>query len=64
MVYCWKWNGVENEVRFKNEEQIIQDDYRIEFISEHLKKDASDWGRTSAPSLSYTILNLIYNICM
>ena len=29
--------GVENEGRFKNEEQIIQDDYRIEFISEHLK---------------------------
>lgn len=29
--------GVENEQRFKNEEGIIQDDYRIEFISEHLK---------------------------
>jgi beta-glucosidase/6-phospho-beta-glucosidase/beta-galactosidase len=29
--------GVENEYRFKNEENIIQDDYRIEFISEHLK---------------------------
>ncbi|WP_407270959.1 glycoside hydrolase family 1 protein [Radiobacillus sp. PE A8.2] len=29
--------GVENEHRFKNEEGIIQDDYRIEFISEHLK---------------------------
>lgn len=29
--------GVENEHRFKNEENIIQDDYRIEFISEHLK---------------------------
>lgn len=29
--------GVENEKRFKNEENIIQDDYRIEFISEHLK---------------------------
>ncbi|WP_226037580.1 glycoside hydrolase family 1 protein [Aquibacillus saliphilus] len=29
--------GVENEQRFKNEENIIQDDYRIEFISEHLK---------------------------
>ena len=29
--------GVENEYRFKNEEGIIQDDYRIEFISDHLK---------------------------
>ncbi|MCC3356873.1 glycoside hydrolase family 1 protein [Bacillus sp. REN16] len=29
--------GVENEGRFKNEENIIQDDYRIEFIGEHLK---------------------------
>ncbi|GAE95241.1 beta-glucosidase [Gracilibacillus boraciitolerans JCM 21714] len=29
--------GVENEARFKNEEGVIQDDYRIEFISEHLK---------------------------
>ncbi|SER34288.1 beta-glucosidase [Gracilibacillus ureilyticus] len=29
--------GVENEKRFKNEENMIQDDYRIEFISEHLK---------------------------
>jgi beta-glucosidase/6-phospho-beta-glucosidase/beta-galactosidase len=29
--------GVENEYRYKNEENIIQDDYRIEFISEHLK---------------------------
>lgn len=29
--------GVENEHRFKNEENIIQDDYRIDFISEHLK---------------------------
>ncbi|WP_057914627.1 glycoside hydrolase family 1 protein [Peribacillus muralis] len=29
--------GVENEYRFKNEEGTIQDDYRIEFIGEHLK---------------------------
>lgn len=29
--------GVENEYRFKNEEGIIQDDYRIDFIAEHLK---------------------------
>ncbi|PAD36047.1 6-phospho-beta-glucosidase [Terribacillus saccharophilus] len=29
--------GVENEHRFKNEDNIIQDDYRIEFISEHLQ---------------------------
>ncbi|WP_077622267.1 glycoside hydrolase family 1 protein [Sediminibacillus massiliensis] len=29
--------GVENEKRFKNNENVIQDDYRIEFISEHLK---------------------------
>jgi beta-glucosidase len=29
--------GVENENRFKNDEDIIQDDYRINFISEHLK---------------------------
>lgn len=29
--------GVENEHRFKNGEKIIQDVYRIEFISEHLK---------------------------
>lgn len=29
--------GVENEHRFKNEENVIQDDYRIDFISEHLK---------------------------
>ena len=28
--------GVEEEARFKNEEGIIQDDYRIEFMSEHL----------------------------
>lgn len=28
--------GIENEAIFKNEEQIIQDDYRISFISEHL----------------------------
>ncbi len=30
--------GVENEAQYKNEEGIIQDDYRIEFISQHL-----DW---------------------
>lgn len=29
--------GVENEHLFKNEEGIIQDDYRIDFIAEHLK---------------------------
>lgn len=29
--------GVENEHRFKNDEGIIQDDYRIDFIAEHLK---------------------------
>lgn len=29
--------GVENEYRFKNDEGIIQDDYRIDFIAEHLK---------------------------
>lgn len=29
--------GVENEHRFRNEEGMIEDDYRIEFISEHLK---------------------------
>ncbi|WP_366247522.1 glycoside hydrolase family 1 protein [Terribacillus aidingensis] len=29
--------GVENEHRFKNEDNIIQDDYRIEFINEHLQ---------------------------
>ncbi|MBP3041741.1 glycoside hydrolase family 1 protein, partial [Bacillaceae bacterium Marseille-Q3522] len=29
--------GVENEQQYKNEDKIIQDDYRIEFISEHLK---------------------------
>ncbi|UOQ45637.1 glycoside hydrolase family 1 protein [Halobacillus salinarum] len=29
--------GVENEKRFKNEAGMIVDDYRIEFISEHLK---------------------------
>ncbi|MFC0272629.1 glycoside hydrolase family 1 protein [Metabacillus herbersteinensis] len=29
--------GVENEYLFKNEENTIQDDYRIEFIGEHLK---------------------------
>jgi beta-glucosidase/6-phospho-beta-glucosidase/beta-galactosidase len=29
--------GVENEFTYKNEQQIIQDDYRIEFISEHLQ---------------------------
>ncbi|MEC1259046.1 glycoside hydrolase family 1 protein [Bacillus swezeyi] len=28
--------GVEDEKRFKNEDGIIQDDYRIEFISSHL----------------------------
>ncbi|MGQ4679648.1 glycoside hydrolase family 1 protein [Paenibacillus polymyxa] len=28
--------GIENEAAFKNEEHIIQDDYRIDFISEHL----------------------------
>jgi beta-glucosidase len=28
--------GVENEQRFKNAEGIIQDDYRIAFITEHL----------------------------
>lgn len=29
--------GVENEKRFRDDSNIIQDDYRIEFISEHLK---------------------------
>lgn len=29
--------GVENEAQYKNNEGIIQDTYRIEFISEHLK---------------------------
>lgn len=29
--------GVENEQRFRNEEGVIEDDYRIEFIGEHLK---------------------------
>lgn len=29
--------GVEGEERFRNEEGIIQDDYRIAFISDHLK---------------------------
>ncbi|WP_026702638.1 glycoside hydrolase family 1 protein [Salibacterium aidingense] len=29
--------GVENEPRFKNKEGIIEDDYRIDFISSHLK---------------------------
>lgn len=29
--------GVENEARYKDEEGRIQDDYRIEFISEHMK---------------------------
>jgi 6-phospho-beta-glucosidase len=29
--------GVEGEERFRDEEGIIQDDYRIEFIEEHLK---------------------------
>jgi beta-glucosidase len=28
--------GVEGEAKYKNEEGIIQDDYRIEFISDHL----------------------------
>lgn len=28
--------GIENETAFKNEEHIIQDDYRIDFITEHL----------------------------
>lgn len=28
--------GVEDEQRFKNDDQVIQDDYRIEFIREHL----------------------------
>ncbi|WP_134683868.1 glycoside hydrolase family 1 protein [Brevibacillus migulae] len=30
--------GVENEATYKNEEQIIQDDYRIAFITDHLKE--------------------------
>lgn len=29
--------GVENEARFQDENGIIQDDYRIEFVREHLK---------------------------
>lgn len=29
--------GVEGEERFKDEEGMIHDDYRIDFISEHLK---------------------------
>ncbi|MCT2346996.1 glycoside hydrolase family 1 protein [Niallia taxi] len=29
--------GVENEARYKDDEGRIQDDYRIEFISEHMK---------------------------
>lgn len=29
--------GVQNEYTFRDDENIIQDDYRIEFISEHLK---------------------------
>lgn len=29
--------GVEGEERFRDEQGIIQDDYRIEFIKEHLK---------------------------
>nr|MDH3152837.1 family 1 glycosylhydrolase [Bacillus licheniformis] len=30
--------GVEHEERFKNEEGVIQDDYRIDFISAHLRE--------------------------
>ena len=29
--------GVEGEERFRNENGMIEDDYRIDFISEHLK---------------------------
>ncbi|MGF7397493.1 glycoside hydrolase family 1 protein [Thermoanaerobacterium thermosaccharolyticum] len=29
--------GIENEQNFKNEDGVIQDDYRIEFISDHLR---------------------------
>ena len=29
--------GVENETRFRNKEGMIEDDYRIEFLTEHLK---------------------------
>ena len=29
--------GVEGEEKFRNEEGIVEDDYRIEFVSEHLK---------------------------
>lgn len=29
--------GIENEQKFKNDDGVIQDDYRIEFISEHLR---------------------------
>lgn len=29
--------GVEDEYKYKNKENVIQDDYRIEFISDHLK---------------------------
>ena len=28
--------GVQNEAQYKNEDGQIQDDYRIEYISEHL----------------------------
>lgn len=38
-IECWiteNGMGVEGEDKFKNEEGIIQDDYRIEFLSEHM----------------------------
>ena len=37
MLYLRKWHGVENERRFLGEDGMIHDDYRIEFVSEHLK---------------------------
>lgn len=30
--------GIENEERFMNEDGIVQDDYRIEFVSEHISR--------------------------
>lgn len=48
--------GVENEEKFKNQDGTIQDDYRIEFISEHLSwvLKAIDEGANCKGYLNWT----------
>ena len=47
--------GVENEKQYKNESGMIQDDYRIEFISMHL-----DWLALTVKDICYGHLLIMF----